>query len=61
MRFAYLIFIFLIITNLAIYFIGNIMNINLYKKYGKQILKCFWNFLLFVLAVYVTFAIGGLV
>lgn len=61
MRFAYLMFLFLIISNLIIYFTGNIMGVNLYKKYGKQIFKGFCKFLLFVLAVYITFAIGGLV
>lgn len=35
MRFAYLMFLFLTISNLIIYFTGNIMGVNLYKKYGK--------------------------
>lgn len=61
MRFAFLLILFLVISNLIIYFTGSIMNVNLYKKYGKQILNCFWKFLLFVLAVYITFAIGGIV
>ena len=54
MRFAYLMFLFLIISNLIIYFTGNIMGVNLYKKYGKQIFKGFCKFLLFILFCFAT-------
>lgn len=61
MRIVYFISLLLIVSNLIIYSIGGLMGVNLYKKYGKQILNGFWKFLLLVLALYVTFLLCGLV
>lgn len=61
MRIVYFIGLLLIVSNLIIYSIGGLMGVNLYEKYGKQILNGFWKFLLLVLALYVTFLLCGLV
>lgn len=61
MRIVYFIGLLLIVSNLIIYSISGLMGVNLYKKYGKQILSGFWKFLLLVLALYVTFLLCGLV
>ena len=52
---------FILVVNLVLTFDGLITGVNLYEKYGKQILKFFIGFGLFVVAVYVIFAIIGLI
>ncbi|MBQ2983690.1 MAG: hypothetical protein IJD57_02720 [Candidatus Gastranaerophilales bacterium] len=52
---------FILVSNLVLASVGLIMGVNLYEKYGKQILNFFVGFLLFIVAVYVVCAILGLV
>ena len=49
------------IVNLVIALVGLVMGVNLHQKYGKQILNFFAIFILFVIALYVIFAIIGLI
>ena len=60
-RILFLILSFIILVNLVLSSVGLIMGVNLYEKYGKQILNFFVAFILFVVAVYVICAILGLV
>ena len=60
-RILFLILGFALVVNLVLTFVGLITGVNLYEKYGKQILKFFIGFGLFVVAVYVIFAIIGLI
>lgn len=50
-----------ILANIVILIISLIFNVNLYKKHGQQLIKGFVLFILFVVAVYVVFAIMGLI
>ena len=59
-RILYLIFGFVLAVNLVLSLVGLITGVNLYQKYGKQILKFFAGFGLFVVAAYVIFAMLGL-
>ena len=61
LRIIFLILGFILVVNLVLTFVGLITGVNLYEKYGKQILKFFIGFGLFVVAVYVIFAIIGLI
>ena len=49
-----------ILVNFVIALVGVICNVNLYKKYGNNILKGYGIFILFIVAVYVVMAILGL-
>ena len=60
-RIIYMIFGFALVVNLVLTFVSLITGVNLYQKYGKQILNFFIGFGLFVIAVYVVFAIMGLI
>ena len=60
-RILMLIFAFALVVNLVLTLVGFFGGINLYEKYGKQILNFFIGFALFVIAVYVTLAIIGLI
>lgn len=55
-----LIFCFILVSNLLIMILSFLMNENIYKKYGKQILKGLATFVLFVLALYVTLGLIGI-
>ena len=52
---------FALVVNLVLALVGFFNNVNLYAKYGKQILNFFIGFALLVVAVYVTLAIIGLI
>ena len=60
-RILMLIFAFALVVNLVLTLVGFFSGVNLYEKYGKQILNFFIGFALFVIAVYVTLAIIGLI
>ena len=60
MRFIYFILLILIVINLLIIILSNLTGINIYKEYGKQILKAFWQFLLLLIVIYVAIIISGL-
>ena len=60
LRILFLLLGFVIIVNLVLTSVGLIMNVNLYKKYGKQILNFFAIFVIFVIAVYVILSLLGL-
>ena len=60
-RILLLILSFALVINLVLSCVGLIMGVNLYEKYGKQILNFFIFFILFVVIAYVVFAILGLV
>ena len=49
-----------LIVNMILVLTGCILNVNIYKKYGKEILKWFVHFAFLVLAVYVAMIIIGL-
>ena len=51
---------FTIVVNLVLTAVSLIGWVNLYKKYGKQILNFFIAFALFIVALYVIFAFMGL-
>lgn len=59
-RILFLILAFALVVNLVLTLVGFFSGINLYQKYGRQILNFFIGFGLFVIAVYVVFAIIGL-
>ena len=60
LRILFLILGFVIIVNLVLTCVGLIMNVNLYQKYGKQILNFFAIFVIFIIAVYVILSLLGL-
>ena len=49
-----------IAVNIVLASVGLIMGVNLYEKYGKQILNFFLGFVIFIIAVYVILALLGL-
>ncbi len=50
----------IIFVNLCIITAGAMMGVNLYEKYGKQMLYIFGAFVLLVLALYLALALIGL-
>lgn len=60
-RILMLIIAFILVVNLVLTLVGFFTNVNLYEKYGKQILNFFIIFALLVIALYVTLAIIGLI
>ncbi len=60
-RIIYLIIGITLAVNLVLTFVSLITGVNLYQKYGKQILNFFIGLGLFIIAVYVVFAIMGLI
>lgn len=60
MRFIYILFFILAVLNLLLVLISGILNINLYKKYGKDILKGIFKILLIFSIAYIAVAISGL-
>ena len=51
---------FLVLVNLCIITVSYIMGVNLYQKYGKQILISFGIFVLIIAAFYIAIALIGL-
>lgn len=60
MRFLYFIVVTLVILNSLILIIGGLIGENIYKKYGKQIVKVLLQFLLLLITIYVSMLISGL-
>lgn len=60
MRFIYLFFTLLATANLIIILLSSLLGVNIYKKYGKQLLKGFCKFLLILIAMLIAIAISGL-
>ena len=50
-----------IAINLVLSAVSLITGINLYQKYGKQILIFFGGFIVFIVAVFITISILGLI
>lgn len=50
-----------VIVNLVITIVGFICNVNLYEKYGKQILSGFGILILLIVIIYIVMSIIGLV
>lgn len=55
-----LLFCFVLVANLLIMIFSYLIGENIYKKYGKQILKGIGLFIIFVLALYTTLALIGI-
>ena len=51
---------FMIVTNLIIVLVGMLFKINMYKKYGRAIVIFYSGFFLFIIAVFIVFAMLGL-
>ena len=60
-RILMLILAFVLVVNLVLTLVGFFSGVNLYQKYGKQILNFFIGFALFIICVYIVFAIMGLI
>lgn len=60
MRFIYLILLVIFVINLLILLIGEVLGVNLYKKYKKEILNFLYKFLLMTLSFYIALALIGL-
>jgi len=60
LRILFLILALIITVNVVLSSVGLIMGVNLYQKYGKQILNFFAIFILFIIAVYIVLALLGL-
>ena len=60
MRFLYFIVVTLVILNSLILIIGGLIGENIYKKYGKQIVKVLLQFLLLLITIYIAMLISGL-
>lgn len=50
----------LLVINIVLMGVGALFGVNLYQKYGKQILSFLIGFVLFIVAIYILFAILGL-
>lgn len=51
---------FLIVTNLVLVLVGILFKVSLYKKYGRAITMFYCGVLLFIVAIYIVFAMLGL-
>ena len=51
---------FLVVTNLVLVLVGILFRVNMYKKYGRAIAIFYSGVLLFIVAVYIVFAMLGL-
>ena len=60
LRILFLILGFILVVNIVLTSVGLVMNVNLYKKYGKEILNFFAIFTIFIIAIYIVFGILGL-
>lgn len=61
MRFVWFILLMLTVMTLVLYIVGNVININIFKDYRKQINSAFWKFLLVLILAYISFIVAGLV
>lgn len=59
-RVLMLLFSFLIVTNLVLVLVGILFKVNMYKKYGRAIIIFYSGFFLFIVAMYIVFAMLGL-
>lgn len=50
----------ILIVNIVILVVSYICNVNIYEKYGKQILSSFGIIVLLIVAIYITISILGL-
>lgn len=57
-RILILIALFLLVTNLVLMLVGFFTGVNLYKKYGEQIIKFYIGFALLIVIIYLV--LGGL-
>lgn len=60
MRFVFFVASILATANLLIIVVSSLTGINIYKKYGRHLLKAFLQFLLLLIAFLATAAICGL-
>lgn len=60
LRILFLIIAATLAVNIVLASVGLIMGVNLYEKFGKQILNFFLGFVVFIIAVYIILAILGL-
>lgn len=60
MRFVYFLLMILATTNLLIIIMSGLLGINIYKKYGKEILQGIFQFLLLLVIFLIAVAISGL-
>ncbi|MBQ9149577.1 hypothetical protein IJX73_01465 [bacterium] len=60
-RIIYLIIAFVLVVNLVLIGVGAVMGVDLYKKYGRQILNFFIGFGLLIIIIFVTLSIIGLI
>ena len=60
MRFVYFLLTILATANLLIVILSGLTGINIYKKYGKQMLKGLLQFLLLLVVFLIAIAISGL-
>ncbi len=60
-RILLLLLCFVIAVNIVLSGVGLAMNVNLYEKYGKQILYFFAGFVVLIVLVYVVLGVLGLV
>ena len=59
-RVLMLLFSFLIVTNLVLVLVGMLFKVNMYQKYGRVITMFYCGVLLFIVAIYIVFAMLGL-
>ena len=60
MRFVYFLLMIMATVNLLILMISGLTGINIYKSYGKQLIKGFCQFILLLIVFMVALAISGL-
>lgn len=60
MRFIYFLLTIIATVNLLILLVSGLTNINIYKVYGKSLLKGFCQFMLLLVAFMVAIALSGL-
>ena len=51
---------FLVVTNLVLVLVGILFKVNMYKKYGRAIVIFYTGVFLFIVALYIIFAMLGL-
>ena len=51
---------FMVVTNLILVLVGILFKVNMYKKYGRAIVIFYSGFFLFIIAVFIVFAMLGL-
>ncbi len=61
LRILFLLFGIVLVVNIVLSGVGLILGVNLYKKYGKQILIFFVSIALFMIAAYLVFSLMGLI